>query len=202
MVLVQTYLANRQHFVSVDNVSCNLLPVLSGVPQGSILGPLLFLIYINDLPDQIDFASCYLFADDTKLIKSITCVNDCLLMQTDIDSLDSWCGEWKLKLNANKCNLLRMSLSHRQQSHQHQYCIDGMIITHSNCQRDLGGVVRCDLSWSDHYNIVCSKAYRSLNMIRRTVPSNAPKTLKKQLYISLVKSHLSYCSQLWRLRTF
>ena len=197
----KSYLANRLHFVSVDNNSSTLLPVLSGVPQGSILGPVLFLVYINDLPEQINYASCYLFADDTKLIKSIRGINDSLLMQSDVDSLHRWCEQWKLKLNASKCQTLTVSLSKHHRNHQCQhYSIDGANLDSTNSQRDLGVLVKCDLSWTDHLNQICGRGYRSLNMIRRTIPPGATIILKKQLYISLVRSHLTYCSQLWRPR--
>ena len=72
----QAYLKERYHYVTIDSASSPRLPVFSGVPQGSILGPLLFLIYINELPEQVDYTSCYLFADDTKLLKAITNLND------------------------------------------------------------------------------------------------------------------------------
>ena len=94
------YLTNRLHYVEMDGASSGLLPVLSGVPQGSILGPLLFLIYINDLPLSILNSSTYLFADDTKFFKSIVSFAD---IQKDIDSVSMWCQEWKLQLNLNKC---------------------------------------------------------------------------------------------------
>ena len=84
-----------QHYVSVDGISSNLLPVLSGVPKGSILGPLLFLVYIiiNNLPEQIDYASCYRFADDAKHLKSISVVNDSITLQKDLNKLCIWCKE-------------------------------------------------------------------------------------------------------------
>ena len=93
------YLSQRQHYVHIDNTSSPLLPVKSGVPQGSILEPLLFLIYINDLPECINYASCYLFADDSKVFKSIFTTNDCSQLQTDLTSLEAWCNTWKLRLN-------------------------------------------------------------------------------------------------------
>ena len=194
----KSYLAYGQHFVSVDNNSSTLLPVLSGIPQGSILGPVLFLVYINDLPEQINYASCYLFADDTKLIKSIRGINDSLLMQSDVDSLHRWCEQCKLKLNASKCQTLSVSLSNHHQNHQCQhYSIDGANLDSTNSQRDLGVLVKCDLSWTDHLNQICGRGYRSLNMIRRTIPpgNNHPKEATCEshltLYISLVRSHLT-----------
>ena len=89
------YLNGRLHYVTIDGVSSELLPVISGVPQGSILGPLLFLIYINELPEQMDYTSCYLFADDTKLLKAIMDVNNESHLHQD---LNRWCNEWKLSL--------------------------------------------------------------------------------------------------------
>ena len=150
----KAYLTGRFHYVSIDNVSSPLLPVLSGVPQGSILGPFLFLIYINDLPEHIEFASCYLlnFADDTKLLKAIKSESDEHILQRDVDTLDMWCKEWKLSLNANKSNTMRLTLSHRRDQQVHQYCIDGTDLQVIPMQQVLGVIVRRDLSWTDHYN--------------------------------------------------
>ena len=86
------YRSQRQCYVHIDNTSSPLLPVKSGVPQGSILGPLSFLIYINDLPECINYASscsCCLFADDSKVLKSIFTTNDCSQLQTDLTSLEA-----------------------------------------------------------------------------------------------------------------
>ena len=194
----QCYLSGRSHYVSVDGESSLSLPVLSGVPQGSILGPLLFLIYINDLPNPITNTACFMFADDTKFIKTILSFNDHLLFQQDITSVEVWCQTWKLPLNTAKCNALRFTLAQYQTNHE--YTLNGTLVHPAKSQRDLGIMMRVDLSWTDHYNHLCSKAYRSLNLIRRTLSASSPTSLKKQLYISLVRSHLCYCSQIWRPR--
>ena len=94
----------------MDFVSSDVLPVLSGVPQGSVLGPLLFLIYVNDIPDSVPHSSALLFADDTKLLKSIQTFNDSLDLQKDIDSMVDWCREWKFSLNENKCAAIRYNI--------------------------------------------------------------------------------------------
>ena len=108
---LQDYLSDRFHYVSIENGSSKCLSVLSGVPQGSVLGPLLFLIYINDLPDSISFANVYLFADDAKLVKSILSFNDSAVMQKDLDALQAWCIEWTLKLNTKKCSAISFGRS-------------------------------------------------------------------------------------------
>ena len=130
-----------------------------------------------------------MFTDDTKFIKSISSFNDHLLFQQGITSVEAWCQKWKLPLNSAKCNVLRFALVQHQANHE--YAIDGALVHSSNSQRDLGIVTRVNLSWSDHYNHICSKAYRSLNLIRRTLPASSST-------ISLVRSHLCYCSQIWR----
>ena len=107
----QNYLTNRYHYVCIDGESSPLLPVLSGVPQGSILGPMLFRIYINDLPNAISHATSYLFADDTKLLKSISTHNDSLVLQHDIDALVAWSRKWNLPLNQHKSVAMRLTLT-------------------------------------------------------------------------------------------
>ena len=164
------YLSQRQHYVHIDNTSSPLLPVKSGVPQGSILGPLLFLIYINDLPECINYASCYLFADDSKVLKSIFTTNDCSQLQMDLTSLEAWCNAWKLRLNQSKSTHLRLSFSNRTNSpHNCHYNIAGAQLQSVRSQRDLGVVISNTLSWQQHYTKLCQKAYNALHLIKRTL---------------------------------
>ena len=95
---IRAYLTNRQQCVCLGNSRSTMLPVHSGVPQGSILGPLLFLVYINDLPEAISSATPLLFADDTKCVMPIKSPADNILLQRDIDSLYQWSSDWKLEL--------------------------------------------------------------------------------------------------------
>ena len=106
------YLSCRTHMVKFDNQLSSSLPVLLGVPQGSILGPLLFLIYIDDIPAGIHHSLVSIYTDDTKLLKPISSVTDELQLQSDLRSLDSWCDSWCLRLSPSKCFSLRLSLSH------------------------------------------------------------------------------------------
>ena len=151
--LLRCYLTNRLHYISIDDHQSGTLPVTSGVPQGSILGPLLFQIYINDLPGCINNSDCLLFADDAKIIRVIPNLQDQLLLQEDLHSTEQWCSAWNLQLNSDKCHVLKFMLNKAvlttdQISH---YSLAGNIISFSNSETDLGIVVRSDLLWSEHY---------------------------------------------------
>ena len=100
--------------------------------------------------------------------------------------IQAWCQTWKLPLNTSKCNALRFVLAQHQDSYQ--YTLDNAKIQFTEVQRDLGVIVKDELSWSNHYNHICSKAYHCLNLIHRAITTNSPINLEKQLYISLVRS--------------
>ena len=98
------YLSDRKQLVSINGCHSTVLPVWSGVPQGSILGPLLFLVYINDLPDVVSTSKVFLFADDTKCCLPITTPLDCDQLQENIDNLVHWSNKWNLHFNKSKCS--------------------------------------------------------------------------------------------------
>ena len=104
------YLTNRKQYVYINNCHSSLLPVISGVPQGSILGPLLFLVFINDLPDCVLNSTISLFADDAKCSLPISKQSDCFLLQNDLDVLAVWSKHWNLFFNESKCSLVRFGL--------------------------------------------------------------------------------------------
>ena len=192
---LKSYLHNRYHFVAVEDKHSSMLPVLSGVPQGSILGPLLFLIYMNDLPGMVPFSNVFLFADDTKLFKTITSKQDCHQLQSDLNEVINWCKKWNLSMNSKKCKAMRFFQPVPDQSSG--YNIETTQIDFVDNYKDLGIIMSSKLDWSKHYTYICSKAYASLHLVRRTVTSNNIQT-KRRLYLALVRSHFSYCSQLWR----
>ena len=197
----QEYLSNRYQHVCINNSKSSTLPVVSGVPQGSLLGPLLFLVYINDLSSSLNHTSSFLFADDTKCLRPICSPHDCILLQSDLDALSTWSTNWKLNFNESKCSLLSVTSSRASTTPNdlhHQYLINELPISATDKQRDLGIIISSDLSWSYHISKIVSKAYKILSLLRRTFCSSNDTTTKKRLYISLVRSQLMYGSQIWR----
>ena len=191
-----SYLCNRYQRVIVDGAASDWVKVTSGVPQGSILGPALFLIFINDLPNVLTSCKPLLFADDAKIFSSnIQSVKDCTRIQNDLNSLSDWCVDNKLDLNVLKCKILCITRSHSPV--YFNYCIKGEPIERVTEMKDLGIIIENTLSWNNHVNKTIAKANRVLGLIKRTVGFNSPEHVKLQLYKSLVRSNLEYCSQAW-----
>ena len=112
---IRNFLCFRQQAVRINGVYASPKPVLSGIPQGSVLGPLLFVIYINDLPDICrEYAITFLYADDAKLFRQIRDELDCSNLNTAFDSVHDWCVKWQMSLNIDKCQVL--SISHGKSS--------------------------------------------------------------------------------------
>ena len=161
----KAYLSDRMQCVAINGHTSGLLPVLSGVPQGSILGPLLFLLFINDLPQSVRSSSMLLFADDAKCFRPITNPSDCSLLQDDLVRLLDWSNKWKLHFNISKCALVRFSYG-TPISPASSYCMGDQDIVALDCLRDLGVLISDDLSWSAHYDLLCSRAYKILGLLR------------------------------------
>ena len=112
---INSWLSGRTQQVVFDGQASDPVPVLSGVPQGSVLGPILFLFFINDLPDNIR-SSVRLFADDCVLYRNIYSIQDCLTLQEDLTSLGQWEADWQMKFNVAKCHSMRVA---RHPHHKH-----------------------------------------------------------------------------------
>lgn len=107
---VECFLTNRSQYVTANGYDSSMCSVVSGVPQGSVLGPLLFLIYINDLPSQVT-SNIHLFADYCVIFTEITSDDDCNCLQSDLNIISNWCSLWLMELNINKCKVVHVSRS-------------------------------------------------------------------------------------------
>lgn len=186
------FLSHRVQFVNVNNNNSHLVPVDSGVPQGSVIGPLLFLIYINDLVTNISSPIC-LFADDCVLFRNITDHSDVIHLQSDLDVIALWCNSWQMELNTNKCKSMRVS---RSNSLCPTYSINNKSLESVTCYKYLGVHITSDLTWNTHVEYVVSNANRTLGYIKRNF-FQAPSSLKLTLYKSLVRPKLEYASSIW-----
>ena len=105
---LRNFLTNRKQRVVIPGIHFDWSPVTSGVPQGTILGPILFLIYVNDIQEVVK-STIKLFADDTKIYRELTNPNDITILQSDLDSLDRWATDWQVKFNTKKCEVMRIT---------------------------------------------------------------------------------------------
>ena len=170
--------------------------VTSGVPQGSILGPMLFLLFINDLPDVIpSTTSTGLYADDTKLYKAITSPQDCDHLQEALSYANSWSKQSNIDFNASKCKI--MTISRRKSPIEANYHLDSTELMRVDSEVDLGVTVTRNLSWKQHIFQIVSKANKMLGLLRRTCPLLINHDARRTLYLSLVKSHLCYATEVW-----
>jgi hypothetical protein len=189
------YLSDRKQRVTLDGTCSAWLPVASGVPQGSILGPILFLLYINDLPDILSPDTlCAIFADDTKIYRQITDIADTKALQEDINNIALWGQTWGLKFNNTKTVHLTIAT---KTSIETTFTMGEDNIEKVESTNDLGIEVRNDLKWSSHIDKIVKKAKQRLGLIIRTLGFDAPRRAKQTAYISLVRSILETGSQLW-----
>jgi hypothetical protein len=192
---LDNYLSGRQQRVTLRGKYSDWMPVISGVPQGSILGPLLFLLYINDMPASCKNSSVALFADDAKCSRNIRSHGDCLMLQEDLDHLWLWSKVWLMSFNVDKCKVL--SISRCQSKTSFPYNMNGCVLEHVDVFKDLGVSVSSTLNWHDHVETIVSKANRVNGMIKRAVGYKAPPIVSSRLYQSLTRSIVEYCSPVW-----
>lgn len=190
-----SYLSNRTQRVLIDGEASTWLPVLSGVPQGSILGPLLFVLFINDITDNISEGTrMALFADDAKIYRHILSIRDCLLLQSDLLSLEVWSHTWKMKFNASKCKVMSIA---RVMKILHVYYLNNTFLERVNEFNDLGVLVTSTLNWDIHIRTKVNKASQLLGMIKRSVGHHAPSKLKQLFYQTLVRPVIMYAAPVW-----
>lgn len=190
---LRNFLSLRKQFTIVNNSSSPSSYVSSGVPQGSVLGPLLFLIYINDLPTNIS-SHIRIFADDCMLYRPINCPNDHSILQDDLNTISNWCSTWLMRLNTNKCKVV--SFGRKQVISNFTYHMQCDRLSTATSYKYLGIHLTPGLSWFDHITNVCAKASKTLGYLRRNL-RRCPTNIRKMSYLTFVRPQLEYASSVW-----
>ena len=188
---IEAFLLKRKQRVVLCEHHSEWLDVLSGVPQGSVLGPLLFLIFINDMPSLVQHF-CKLFADDTKLIAVIRDQSDYTTLQCDIDKLVNWSRVWRMSFNEDKCKAMFIDkrrhnvmntafVEEAPGTHVSLFMCDEYgrkhILEEVSTERDLGIIINHKLKWNFEIAQAKSKAYAALGLLKRTFKFWTPESL-------------------------
>jgi len=190
---IESFLIGREQRVVVDGHASASCSVLSGVPQGTVLGPLLFLLFINDLPSVVD-SQVRLFADDCLLYRPVGSMEDQAALQSDLASLERWGDAWGMHFNAKKCQIMTIS---RGRSHLvYFYSLSGHTLESVQEAKYLGITLSNSLSWSPHVDSIYSRANSTLGFLRRNL-RRCPSQLKETAYITLIRSVLEYAAPIW-----
>ncbi|XP_076434604.1 uncharacterized protein LOC143274619 [Babylonia areolata] len=187
---IKDFLKDRQQAVVVEGTRSDLLPVESGVPQGSVLGPSLFLLYINDLPDGIK-SKIRLFADDTLCSKTIIKKNDEQVLQEDLHSLTTWEKKWAMEFHPQKCSTLRVS--RKRDKTAPAYELHGQKIENVSTTKYLGVNIQENMQWESHIDSITKKASKTLGFVRRNLkigltPSPLAKSCTRYWHLSKTKT--------------
>ena len=204
---VSSFLSNRSQEVVVNDSRSKSAPVTSGIPQGSVLGPLLFVVYINDLPDVVDKDTfIYLFADDTKAFRLIRGHEDRVQLQKDINKMVEWSNTWLLKFHPEKCKMMHIGKyeitgdepipEKRQGIVKFIYSMENHPLEYTKCEKDLGVHVDDKLNFISHINYSIKKANRVWFVVRRTFDYMDEESFT-QIFKGLVRPHLEYATPVW-----
>ena len=192
---IKAYLSDRRHRVIVQGTPSDWQDVTSGIPQGSVLGPVMFVVYINDLPSWIQ-SRILLFADDTKLYRRITCPADRDALQEDVQSMDDWSETWLLKYSAPKCKSMTVSRS-GEQNPEHIYTLRGTNLDQVATEKDIGVTFDSRLNFYEHANIAANRGNKIMGVIRRSY-THLDETTFRLLFVALVRPHLEYAQPVWQ----
>ena len=193
---LKNFLTERQQVILVDKVKSKFSKLVSGIPQGSVLGPILFLIYISDIGQDL-IASTLVYVDDTKVNQRVTSEQDIEALQEELIKLDSWAKENNMEFNKGKFVVMRYGQNEALKNETEYFSGNyEEIIERKDSVRDLGVQLADNGAFEEHIEKVCKKVRQKSGWLFRTFYSRNTQFLK-QLFKSLVQPHIDYCSQLW-----
>lgn len=190
---IVSFLRGRTQRVVLDGVASDIVGVTSGVPQGSVLGPVLFLLYINDLPSTLS-SVVRLFADDAILYRTVASGTDGDALQEDLDRLARWETRWRMEFNSGKCEVL--TVTKKRNPHIQDYLLHGQALRRVKTTKYLGVTISSDLNWNSHINSITTSANRTLGFVKRNIASRS-QAVRTLAYKTLVRPRLEYCASVW-----
>jgi ribonuclease P/MRP protein subunit RPP40 len=189
---ISNWLSRRKQRVVINGKVSGWKSVVSGVPQGSVLGPLLFVIYINDIDDNIQ-SKVLKFADDTKVYRHVHSGTDIDILRSDLVKSFDWSKEWRMLFNIDKCKIMHIGYNNPNAT----YSVDSIDLSSVDEEKDLDVVITKDFKAGNQCGHAVKKAKRMLGTIKRNFTDRSRMTIVA-LYKSLVRPHLEYCIQAWR----
>ena len=191
---IKSFLDNRSQQVVIDGHFSIDAKITSGVPQGSVLGPLLFLTYINDLPNCVQNSVCRLFADDCILYQRIRTSQDSDKLQADLDQLQKWESTWLMEFNTSKCQAI--SITNKIKPIIGRYQVHGHILEQVNCAKYLGIYIDSKLAFNTHVDAIVKKANSTRAFLDRNIPWCCRK-VKQMAYTTYIRPTVEYASPAW-----
>ena len=191
---IESWLSDRKQRVVLNGSQSDWAMVPSGVPQGSVLGPLLFIIFINDIDSAVDVVHCTLlkFADDTKGLHKVDNDAEAARLQKDLDNLYQWSCDWQMMFNLDKCQILHFGRNNPCRD----YTINGHLLKHVNEEKDLGVIIDSTGTPSKQVSAAALKGNRVLGQLLRAFTYRDQHTFIR-LYQQYVRPHLEYDVQAW-----
>ena len=180
---ISSWLTKRHQRVIVDGESSDTMPIKSGVPQGTVLVPLMFLVYINDINENIT-SSIQLFADNCVIYKTVTLMQGAEQLQDELRKICKWTNKWQMKLNVDKCAILRCTRS--QIPIQYVYTLMDCNLDVKRLHTYLDVEIDNTMSWSSHIQTVSNRATKVFNFVKRNL-GNCPASTKRIAYLTIVR---------------
>ncbi len=192
---IKSFLTGWQQWVCVNSAKSSWAAVTSGVPQGSVLGPVLFTIFGNDMPEVIS-CNLKLFADDTKIYCPVRNTNDCEQLQHDLTNLQKWAVKWQLCFHPDKCTVIRIGTGHPEFTYSMTDNTRLVPLATSPHEKDLGVIVDSELNFENHIAAIVSKAKQIAGLMWRSF-EYVDNDVFSLLYKSMIRLHLKYAAPVW-----